>query len=165
MSLEDGKLDDGIKYTFPAGTTIAAGGYRVVAKNVARLATVYPGPHGGARALLGQLSNSGETSSSKTARAGGGFGQLLGFLSLGRSRRMRLGAGPDFHGINRYQYQYKGRSLERVSVAGGENDAANWLASPLPAGPSPGAANHSVRAVPKPVVVRIPCSKLRMMHR
>jgi hypothetical protein len=36
------KLEDGIEYTFPAGTTIPAGGYLVVAKDAAVLAAKYP---------------------------------------------------------------------------------------------------------------------------
>src|SRR5690606_17461522 len=58
-----------------------------------------------------------------------------------------------FLGIDRYLYQYKGRSLERVSATAFGNDAANWVAAPLSQGPSPGAANAQVLAVPKPVVI------------
>lgn len=153
VNLGGWKLDDGITFTFPANTTIPAGGYKVIAKNVARLMAVYPGLTGVLGPYAGQLSNSGETIKLKDSAGG-----VVDSVSYSASfpwaiSADALGAGSDFHGINRYQYQYKGRSLERVSVSGGSNDAANWLASPLPAGPSPGAANAVVRAVPKPVVV------------
>ena len=54
------KFDGGVDFTIPPGTTIAAGGYKVVAKNPGRLQTVYAiagvlGPYTGA------LSNKGDT--------------------------------------------------------------------------------------------------------
>ena len=63
-----------------------------------------------------------------------------------------LGAQDRFTGLTAATYQYKGRSLQRVSVAGNSNDPANWLASPL-TGPTPGAAQAVTRSVPKPVVI------------
>ena len=68
---------------------------------------------------------------------------------------MRSALNRDFTGIDPYTTQYKGRSLQRVSVTAASNDPANWLASPLPGSPSPGAANSVTRSVPKPVVVGI----------
>ena len=64
-----------------------------------------------------------------------------------------LGAGAFFQGFSLYPYQYKGRSLQRVSPTALSNDPANWLASPLSPGPTPGSANAVTRTVPKPVVV------------
>ena len=56
------KLSSAVDFTFPAGTTIAAGGYRVIARDPARIATVYGiaqnailGPY------AGQLSNNSDT--------------------------------------------------------------------------------------------------------
>ncbi|MFO1491348.1 MAG: lamin tail domain-containing protein [Kiritimatiellia bacterium] len=64
-----------------------------------------------------------------------------------------LGAQDRFTGLDSAASQYKGRSLQRVSVSAGSSDPANWLASPLSPGPTPGAAQAVTRAVPKPVVV------------
>jgi len=64
-----------------------------------------------------------------------------------------LGAGEDWLGFPRSNCLYRGRSLERVSFGWPANDAANWVASPLPGEPSPGHPNAIQRAVPKPVVV------------
>jgi hypothetical protein len=65
-----------------------------------------------------------------------------------------LGAGPEFTGLDPLDYQYRGRSLERVSFSHPANDPANWLASPLPGNPSPGRSNAVTRLTPKPVVVQ-----------
>ena len=63
-----------------------------------------------------------------------------------------LGASDAFTGLSSTNYQYKGRSLQRVSVTWPSSDPANWLASPL-TGPTPGAAQAVTRTIPKPVVV------------
>jgi hypothetical protein len=47
-----------------------------------------------------------------------------------------LGAGPDWTGLSELDYQYRGRSLERVGFAVSSSDPANWLASPIPGNPS-----------------------------
>ena len=70
---------DGIRYTFPIGTTIPADGYLVIAKNAARLLTNYPDLTG-----VNTLGNFDGT------LANGGF------LQAGRSREYELGgAGGD----------------------------------------------------------------------
>ncbi len=48
-------------------------------------------------------------------------------------------------------HQYRGRSLERVSLTWPSNSLANWLASPLD-GATPGRASSGARDVPLPVV-------------
>ena len=148
------QITSGVSYTFPAGTSIAAGGYKVVARNPARLQTVYGitgvlGPYGGL------LSNSGDTLKLKTA--GGTVVDSVSYLSAfpWPGSADALGADVDFTLINKDLYQYKGRSLQRFSAAAAGNDPANWLASPLATGPSPGSANASVGTTPLPVVVAI----------
>ena len=42
-----------------------------------------------------------------------------------------LGCSDRFTGLSSTNYQYKGRSLQRVSVTWPSSDPANWLASPL----------------------------------
>src|SRR5688572_29158787 len=59
LDLSGWRLTEGVEFTFPAGTTIGAGGYLVVAENPARLQTKF-----GATALgpwIGVLANDGET--------------------------------------------------------------------------------------------------------
>ena len=145
------KLSGAVDFTFPTGTTIAAGGFKVIAKNVTRLQTVYSisgvlGPY------TGKLSNSGDTVRLKNAAEStvdsvtysSGFPWAMSANALGAQDR--------FTGLTSSTYQYKGRSLQRVSATANSNDPANWLASPL-TGPTPGAAQAVTRAVPQPVVV------------
>ena len=145
-------LDGAVAFTLPASTSIAAGGYKVVAKNPGRLQTVY-GIAGVLGPYTGALSNKGDTIKLKD-----GTGALVD--SVGYSSAFpwagaadALGADIDFTLIDRTPYQYKGRSLQRFSAAAGSNDAANWLASPLSPGPTPGSANASSGTTPRPVVV------------
>src|SRR6185436_5265568 len=63
-----------------------------------------------------------------------------------------LGADDEWTGLNSSNFQYRGRSLERVSVNWAANDPANWLASPAPGNPSPGLPNAATRPIPRPVV-------------
>ncbi len=61
VSLGGWRLDDGIDYTFPADTMLAAGGYLVVAKDAAALAAKWPEQAGRIVGnFSGSLSNSGE---------------------------------------------------------------------------------------------------------
>jgi hypothetical protein len=141
-----------VDFTFPAGTTIPAGGYKVVAKDVGRLQSVYSiggvlGPY------AGTLSNRGDT-----VRLRNAAGVTVDSVSYSAAfpwamSADSLGAQDRFTGLNSADYQYKGRSLQRVSATANSNDPANWLASPLSPGPTPGGAQAVTRAVPQPVVV------------
>ncbi len=148
------KLTDGVSYTFPAGTNVAAGGFVMIAKNVARIQTVY-GITGVLGPWMGKLSNSGDTVRLKDS--GGVIVDAVSYSSgfPWAQSAAGLGANPDFLGISLTPYQYKGRSLQRVSPTATSNDAANWLASPFPGNPTPGTANTVTRAIPKPVVVAL----------
>ncbi len=158
VDLANWHLDDGVTFAFPPGTVIAAGGYRVIARNPTRIQTVYGianvlGPYNGV------LSNRADTIKLKNAS-----GNVVDSVSYSSESPWpvsadALGAGSAFYGISFSPYQYRGRSLERVSVAGGSNDPANWIASPLSPGPSPAAPNSQIRAEPKPVVVEYSVSQ------
>jgi Lamin Tail Domain/CotH kinase protein len=68
VSIAGWALDGGVSFTFPAGTTIPAGGYLVVAKNASALAAKWP--EQSARIIgdfSGSLSNSGERIALKDA--------------------------------------------------------------------------------------------------
>ncbi len=165
VDLSGWKLAGGIDYTFPAGTTIPAGALRIVALNPARLATVYPSIPAAALPILGPytgtLSNNGDTIQLLNAGA-----TVVDAVSYSPSfpwavSAGALGADDDFTGLNSAAYEYKGRSLQRVSATGLSNDPANWIAVRPVLGattfadlPTPGAANIVTRAVPKPVVVQ-----------
>lgn len=145
-------LSGAVDFTFPAGTTIPVGGYKVVARNVSRLQTVYSisgvlGPY------EGNLSNS-----SDTVRLRNASGATVDAVSYSSKfpwpmSADALGAQDRFTGLSSASYQYMGRSLQRVSATANSNDPANWLASPLVPGPSPGTPQAVTRAVPQPVVV------------
>lgn len=158
VSLSGWKLTGGISYRFPTNALILPGGFVVVAKDKVRLARVAAyqldeaslfGPYDAV------LSNKGET-----LKLRDGNDQVVDSVSYSSSfpwaiSADALGADEEWTGLNPRNYQYRGRSLERVSAAAPGNDPANWLASPLPGEPSPGKPNGVVRGMPLPVVVSI----------
>jgi len=153
VDLSGWTLAGGISYTFPTNTTITAGGYRVIGKNPSRLATVYSlneaevlGPYSG------YLGNSSDTVRVRNAAASTMDAVTYDSVFPWAAAADALGAQDRFTGLSSTNYQYKGRSLQRVSVSWPSSDPANWLASPL-TGPTPGAAQSVTRTIPKPVVV------------
>ncbi len=153
ITLTGYKLSGGIDYTFPTGTMIPASGYKVIAKNPARMAIVYPSVTGVLGPYTGTLSNSGDTVDLEDA-AGNFVDQVTYSAEFPwPTSANALGAADDFTLLDSSTYQYKGRSLERLSVAGDPSDPANWRASPVGAAPTPGAANAATLVVPPPVPV------------
>ncbi len=158
VSLGGWQLTGGIQYTFPSTAVIQAGQYLVVARAPALLAAlpVYHltkadlfGPY------LGQLSNSGETLRLRNAR-----NELIDSVSYSAHFPWAIGAdalGADeqWTGLRTSDFQYYGRSLERVSFTHPADDPANWLASPAPGTPSPGRVNAVQRTRPLPVIVQL----------
>lgn len=155
VNLSGWRLSGGIAFDFPAGAMIPAGGYLVIAKNPARLAAI---PQYGLNTnqifgpYSGQLGNDGDT-----VRLRNAADDLADSVSYSPAfpwaiSADALGAGDDWTGLNSYNYQYRGRSLERVSFGHPANDPANWLASPLATGPTPGRVNSVQLAAPRPVV-------------
>ena len=146
-------LSGGISFAFPPGAVISGGAFRVIARNPSRLATVYGlsvsnlmGPYTG---VLGNASD--------TIRLRDSAGTTIDAVTYDAQfpwaqSADALGAQDRFTGLFSTNYQYKGRSLQRVSTSWASSDPANWLASPL-SGPTPGAAQVVTRTVPKPVVV------------
>ena len=120
LDLSEWTLTGAIGFTFPAGTSIAAGGFRVVAKNPARLQTVY-GIGGVLGPFVGKLGNGGDTVRVKNP-AGATVDSVTysaGFPWAASANA--LGAQDRFTGLISASYQYKGRSLQRVSVTGASN--------------------------------------------
>ncbi|WP_459972656.1 lamin tail domain-containing protein [Nocardioides pyridinolyticus] len=115
----------GITLTLPAGTTIAAGGYLVVAKDAAQFQSRY----GFAPAAVygGNLANSGETVALRDA--GGTTIDTVSFLDVDPWPSTPDGLGP---------------SLELIDASLNNDDSLNWAAATNGAGHTAGAPN-SVR--------------------
>lgn len=154
MNLSGWTISGGIQYTFPAGTMLAPGAFVVVATDPARLATVYGlSPSSILGPYVGKLGNGGDN---LRLRDGSGVSRDQVNYSDNfpwPSSADALGAQARFTGLDEGDYQYKGRSLQRVSATWSGNDPANWLASPLSPGPTPGAAQAVSLPIPKPVVI------------
>lgn len=152
------KITGGVEYTFPPGTRVEPGQFLVVAKDKTRLAAVTDyqlkesalhGPY------EGQLSNQGETL--RLRNASDELVDSVPYSSVfpWAISADALGADEEWTGLKNRDYQYRGRSLERVSYTHPANDPANWLASPIPSNPSPGRANAIRRAQPLPIVTTL----------
>ncbi|MDB6151854.1 MAG: hypothetical protein JWL90_307, partial [Chthoniobacteraceae bacterium] len=146
------RFSQGVTYSFPAGTIIAPGAYKVIARNPARIQTVY-GITGVLGPFVGKLSNDGDTITLMNAANGVADSVTYSAHFPWAQSADALAVSKDWLGFDPVANQYKGRSLQRVSLTSSPNDPANWVASPLNPGPSPGAANPQSRPVPKPVVV------------
>jgi hypothetical protein len=155
VSLAGWRLSGDIDFEFPASAVLNVNRYLVIAKDPARLVAVSQYALG-AVSVLGpfqrQLSNR-----NGTARLRGPGGDTVDAVSFSAEfpwaiSADALGAEDEWIGLNSSNFQYRGRSLERVSITWPANDPANWVASPLPGNPSPGRANAGTRAVPRPVV-------------
>jgi len=153
VDLSGWALAGGISYTFPTNTTIASGAFRVIAENPTRLATIYSlAPSDVLGPYSGHLGNGSDTVRVRDASGNAVDSVTYNSKFPWAQCADALGASDAFTGLSSTNYQYKGRSLQRVSVTWPSSDPANWLASPL-TGPTPGAAQAVTRAIPKPVVV------------
>ncbi len=156
VSLEGWRLGGGVSFDFPASVTIQPGGFVIIASDPAQLAAVAQyglttnqilGPYSG------QLGNSGDS-----IRLRDPSGQVVESVSYSSSFPWAigadaLGADDEWTGLNSANFQYRGRSLERVSFSSPANDPANWLASPLATGPTPGRTNSVQLPTPLPIVI------------
>jgi len=161
VDLSGWELTTAIQFTFPSRASIRPGEFVVVAKDKTRLAAVaayglsesaFFGPY------EDQLSNKGEIIRLRDANR-----TTVDSVTYSASfpwpiSADGLGAGEDWTNLKPREYQYRGRSLERVSFVVSGNDPANWLASPLPGEPSPGRSNAVNRLRPKPVVINLDAS-------
>jgi Lamin Tail Domain/CotH kinase protein len=151
LTLTGWALTGGVTFSFPAGTAIAPGGYLTVAKNPARLQLVYAGLTGVLGPFSGTLSNG-----SDSVRLRDGAGSTVDEVDYDSqfpwpTGADAFGADDSFTLISPTPYQFKGRSLQRVSATAESNDPANWLASPIGSAPTPNAANAFTIATPRPV--------------
>ncbi|MHC5061355.1 MAG: lamin tail domain-containing protein [Planctomycetota bacterium] len=140
--LDDWLLIDetgGIEYYIPSGTSLAAGGYLLLTKNVAALSEEFS-PAGVTilEWLEGRLSNAGE----KVELQKPGTAEPSGYVPYIRVDRVNYSDGS--HGGNFRELNYNdpwpttadgaGQALDRVTDGNYGNDVANWTA----ATPTPG---------------------------
>lgn len=157
VPLTDWAFQDGIKFVFPAGTEIPAGGYMVVAKSAQSLLVEYPelttavvvGDY------AGTLSNGGERV--QLVRPDGSIADEVDYDDEFPypSAADALGASAEWLDSDLLPvsgHQYRGYSLERVSVDHPATAPDNWMLSVLD-GATPAAVNRAARAIPEPQVV------------
>ncbi|MBL9173250.1 MAG: lamin tail domain-containing protein [Verrucomicrobiales bacterium] len=147
-------LTGGVQFSFPTGTSLPEGGFLVLSGHPGRIEVVYALPSGSVLGpWTGHLSNRRETLELRDRS--GAVVESVAYRSESPwpISADALGAGDDWTHLRSEDYQYRGRSLERVSPTHPAGDPANWLASPLPAGPSPGRPNATTLSVPRPVVL------------
>ncbi|MFM1770529.1 MAG: hypothetical protein RJA22_3058 [Verrucomicrobiota bacterium] len=158
VSLAGWQLSGDIDFFFATNAVLHAGQYLVVARNPARLASIVQYTNLAGTNLAGPYAgNLGNNNG--TVRLRDALGNTVDAVSYSAGfpwamSADALGADDEWTGLRSTNFQYRGRSLERVSVTWAANDPANWLASPTN-GPSPGRSNAVVRAIPRPVVIAV----------
>lgn len=144
VDLAGWSLGGGIRFRFPAGTRLPAGGFLVVAKDRQRLAADLPAYHLGGDNLLGdydgELDNGGERVF--LADAAGKHVDEVAYDDAfpWPVSADALGAGEDWLApelLPLEKHRFMGRSLERVSAELPGTLATNWLPSPVD-GATPG---------------------------
>ena len=158
VSLAGWRLAGGTDFTFPPGSEIAGGGYRVIARNRAALAAV--ASYGlQVNDLFGDYSRSLNNGGEKVALIGP---QGQGIDSVTYDDKFPWPSAPDALGADEdwlpasvlplSNHRYRGISLERVSFDYPAGLVYNWAPSPLD-GATPGRANASARTDPLPIVI------------
>ncbi len=151
------RIAGGTDFAFSAGTTIAAGAYRVVARNPQRLAAV--ASYGlTAGQLLGGYTRTLDNGGEKIVLIGAD-GQGVDSMSYDDDFPWPEGAdalGADEEWLSPTllplsQHRYRGISLERVSFDEAGGEVHNWAPSPLD-GATPGKANANAKPVPPAIV-------------
>ena len=151
------QLSGGISFVFPSAT-LRPGGFLVVARDPQRLLAItnYTAlrPSNTFGPYTGHLGNNGDTV--RLLDSAGAVAETVRYSAAApwAIRPDALGADSEWTGIDPAPYQYRGASLERVSFGWPASDPANWVSSPIPGEPSPGASNSVSRLIPLPVVLR-----------
>ncbi|MEX0586320.1 MAG: lamin tail domain-containing protein, partial [Pirellulales bacterium] len=151
VGLDGWQIADGVQYAFTAGTSIAAGGYLVVAANVAAFQAVHPGASNVVGGWTGELSNTGEQIDVRDAQDRR-IDQVR-FADEGDWATRRR--GPLDHNHRGWVWDSTadggGMSLERVSLALTNNTGQNWLPSNVRGG-TPGVVNLTIDSNIAPLV-------------
>jgi hypothetical protein len=157
QSIAGWRIAGAVDFTFPAGATIAANGFAVVAKNKSALAAI-PSYGLNVGSIFGNYARTLDNGGEKVALVSAS-GQGVDSVSYDDdfpwpSGADALGADDDFLPASLLpltNHQYRGISLERVSIDAPSSEVANWSPSPLD-GATPGRANASARATLLPIV-------------
>jgi hypothetical protein len=148
-------LTSGVNYTFPAGTTIAAGGFVVVAADPVALKTVFPSVNALGPWLAGaSLSNNGEKITlSQPGLTPGTFDKVssVTYASEGDwAQRIRETT------YNGWDWSTPanggGKSLELRNPALSNDNGQNWEASTAASGGTPGAVNSVFSTNVPPII-------------
>lgn len=152
VSLDGWAISGGVSFTFPENIELAASGYLVVARSREAFLAVYGEVdpalvHGD---YQGELDNGGEAILLRLPAGGVSDAVQYDDDAPWPVAGDAMGASeswlPD-ELLPEELHQYRGYSLERVSVALAGADPANWVASVLDA-PTPAKANSGAREVP-----------------
>lgn len=156
INLANWRIEGGLEFTFDA-TTLEPGDAVLVVENTDAFFMAYPVPLDRvAGTWSGGLSNAGETLSLRDPA-----GRLVDELTYSASFPWPLGADGLGAGIRWIEpppppledHRFRGRSLQRVSVAAPTNDPGTWIASEL-GGANPGVVDAD-EAGPRAVVTAL----------
>ena len=156
--LDGWRLESGVQFTFPSGTTLPARGYLVIAAQPQQLVAVREyaltmdqvlGPYSG------RLGNGG----GETVRLRKKDATVVDSVAYSSefpwpTGADALGAAQRWSRADLSLTQYRGRSLERISPLAASNDPSSWKASAFPGAPTPGRENSVSRSETFPIVLR-----------
>lgn len=149
------KFTKGVQFTFPAGTTIAPGGYLVVAADGAAFAAKYPGVTNFVAGWSGTLSNSGNKV--KLEDALGATRDEVNYADDGDWAERRRDDLPNF-GHRGWGWHSDadghGKSLELINGRFDNSTGQNWAASTAAEG-TPGTANSVAANDIAPVISKV----------
>src|SRR6185295_11856181 len=145
IDLTGWRIDSGIEFVFPTNAVIPAQGYIVIASDPPRLSIV-PRYHIPATNLYGPYQGHLGNAGNETVRLKDPNNTIIDAVSYSSSfpwptTADGFGASERWTGIVGLDWQYLGRSLERLSPNHPGSDPANWRASAFPGTPSPGREN------------------------
>jgi hypothetical protein len=152
VDLSGWRFTSGVQFTFPGGTSIAAGGHLVVAANAAAFTAKYPGVTNFVAGWTGQLSNSGNRIQLDDA-----FGTKRDEVAYADDGdwSVRDRDDPDY-GHRGWRWRSPadglGKSLELINVLFDNSLGQNWKASVTTNG-TPGAANSVAASDIAPVIL------------
>ena len=139
VDLSGWSFTKGVRFVFPAGTRVAAGGWVVVCRDIAAFQSQFKGEPTVAGVFTGRLSQGGERIELSDAR-----GEVIDSVKFADRAPWPLGA--DGYGA----------SLERICPGASAEDPANWASARLEPddrlGGTPGRANSCYSTVPLPRV-------------
>jgi len=155
MSLAGWRLTRGVAFTFPAGASIPAGGYLVVAAHAASFNARHPSISNVVAGWTGTLSHDGEEL--RLEDASSNLVDTVTYAAEGDWAVRRIGA-PDSFGLQGWEWFAEhrgfGKSLERINAALSNDDGQNWSSSAVPGG-TPGLPNSSAQTHTAPLILDV----------